>query len=121
MAARVGPGWPYEATFLVEDNFGDQQYGNGKIMKASFYVQYNDVHFGHSEINQKLGRNDFWFQDRNDANLVSPVLPDDNSQRLPSRMSAPSKKANRFIVVFFEEGRHRIRGQIDFRRPPGKQ
>jgi hypothetical protein len=46
VAARVGPGWPYEANLLVEDNFGDQQYDTGKTIKASFHVQYNGVDFG---------------------------------------------------------------------------
>jgi hypothetical protein len=34
--AHVGPGWPAEVSFLVEDNFGDQQYSTGKLIKASF-------------------------------------------------------------------------------------
>jgi hypothetical protein len=101
VAARVGPGWPSDATFLVEDNFGDQQYGNGKTMKASFYVQYNDVHFGHSEINQKLGRNDFWFQDRNDANLVLRLLTDHNQPETPISYVCAFKEGEQIQLSYF--------------------
>jgi hypothetical protein len=101
VAARVGSGWPSDATFLVEDNFGDQQYGNGKTMKASFYVQYNDVHFGHSEINQKLGHNDFWFQDRNDANLVLRLLTDHNQPETPTSYVCAFKKGEQIKLSYF--------------------
>jgi hypothetical protein len=70
VAARVGPTYPYEASFLVEDNFGDQQYGSGKVIKSPFYHRYNDIDFFRSEINRKLGPQFVWFQDRNNANLV---------------------------------------------------
>jgi hypothetical protein len=70
IAARVGPTYPSEASFLVEDNFGDQQYGSGKVIKSLFYQRYNDIDFFSSEINRKLGSQSVWFQDRNDANLV---------------------------------------------------
>lgn len=68
--ARVGPTYPSEASFLVEDNFGDQQYGSGKVIKSLFYHRYNDIDFFRSEINRKLGPQSIWFQDRNDANLA---------------------------------------------------
>jgi len=44
VAMRVGPGYPGEASFLVEDNFGDQQYRVGEVIKSSFYTQYNGIH-----------------------------------------------------------------------------
>jgi len=70
VAMRVGPTYPSEASFLVEDNFGDQQYGSGKVIKSRFYHRYNDIDFFRSEINRKRGPQFVWFQDRNDANLA---------------------------------------------------
>jgi hypothetical protein len=70
IAARVGPGYPGEAKFRVEDNFGDQQYRSGEVINSSFYLQYNDILFGLSELHRKMGSNSVWFHDRNDANLV---------------------------------------------------
>ncbi|WP_342728304.1 hypothetical protein AAFG07_17230 [Bradyrhizobium sp. B097] len=99
--ARVGPGYPYEASFLVEDNLGDQQYSAGKVIKAFFYVRYNDVHFGHSEINQKLGRNDFWFQDRNDANLVLNLLPGHDQPETPVAYVCAFKEGDRTLLSYF--------------------
>lgn len=101
VAARVGPGYPFEASFLVEDNFGDQQYGNGKIIKSSFYVQYNDVHFGRSEIDRKLGPGDFWFQDRNDANLVLRLLPSGHQPETPVAYVCAFKEGERVLLSYF--------------------
>ena len=71
LAARVGPTYPDAVNFLVEDNFGDQQYRNGEVMESRFYHAYNNIPFWHSEINKKLSpQTGVWFQDRNDANLV---------------------------------------------------
>jgi hypothetical protein len=99
--ARVGPGYPAEANFLVEDNFGDQQYGSGKILKASFYVQYNDIHFGHSEINRKLGASDFWFQDRNDANHVLLVSLGDRPETTVSYHVCAFKEGEQVRLSYF--------------------
>jgi len=70
VAARVGPTYPWGVSFLVQDNFGDQQYRSGKVIEARFYHAYNDIQFFDSELNRKLGPQSVWFQDRNDANLV---------------------------------------------------
>ncbi|WP_375411242.1 hypothetical protein [uncultured Bradyrhizobium sp.] len=99
--ARVGSGYPSEANFLVEDNFGDQQYGSGKILKASFYVQYNDIHFGHSEINRKLGASDFWFQDRNDANHVLLVSLGDRPETTVSYHVCAFKEGEQVRLSYF--------------------
>jgi hypothetical protein len=99
--ARVGPGWPDEASFLVEGNFGDQQYSSGKIIKASFYVQYNDVHFGQSEINRKLGANDFWFQDRNDANHVLLLRLGEDKPKTPVSYVCAFKEGERVLLSYF--------------------
>lgn len=101
VAARVGPGYPFEANFLVEDNFGDQQYVSGKIVKASFYVQYNGIHFGHSEINRKLGANDFWFQDRNDANHVLLVRLGDRPETTVSYHVCAFKEGEQVRLSYF--------------------
>jgi hypothetical protein len=101
VAMRVGPGYPDQASFLVEDNFGDQQYSSGKITKASFYVQYNDVHFGLAEINKKLGANDFWFRDRNDANLVLRLLPDGPRPETPMSYVCAFKEGEQVLLSYF--------------------
>ncbi len=101
VAMRVGPGYPDQASFLVEDNLGDQQYSSGKITKASFYVQYNDVHFGHSEMNQKLGASGFWFRDRNNANLVLKLLPDGPQPETPISYVCAFKEGERVLLSYF--------------------
>ncbi len=101
VAMRVGPGYPDQASFLVEDNFGDQQYSSGKITKASFYVQYNDIHFGLSEINKKLGANDFWFRDRNKANLVLRLLPDGPRPETPISYVCAFKEGEQVLLSYF--------------------
>jgi hypothetical protein len=101
VAARVGPGWPYEANLLVEDNFGDQQYDTGKTIKASFYVQYNGVDFGQSEINRKLGANAFWFQDRNDANLVLRLFPGHDQPEPPISYVCAFKEGGQIQLSYF--------------------
>jgi hypothetical protein len=95
VAARVGPGYPGYASFVVEDNFGDQQYRSGEIIKASFYTGYNDIHLCRSEINRKKGQNDWWFQDRNDANLV-----------LLFRLGYRPETTVSYYVCAFKEGEH---------------
>ncbi|MDX6584536.1 MAG: hypothetical protein QOI10_3720 [Solirubrobacterales bacterium] len=107
VAARVGPTYPYEASFLVEDNFGDQQYGSGKIIKGSFYHRYNDVHFGRSEINRKLGPQDYWFQDRNDANHI-----------LLLRLGADVPQTPVSYVCAFKEGEQVLLSYFLKRSPP---
>ena len=101
VAAVVGPGWPAGVSFLVEDNFGDQQYGTGKTIKASFYVYYNDVHFGQSEINRKLGANDFWFQDRNDANHVLLLRLSEDKPKTPVSYVCVFKEGERVLLSYF--------------------
>ncbi|SFV18436.1 hypothetical protein [Bradyrhizobium arachidis] len=101
VAARVGPGWPSEVSFLVEDNIGDQQYGPGKIIKASFYVRYNDVHFGQSEINRKLGASDFWFRDRNDANHVLLLRLGEDKPKTPTSYVCVFKEGERVLLSYF--------------------
>jgi len=101
VAARVGPGYPDQATFLVEDNFGDQQYRSGQILKASFYVQYNDVHFGRSEINRTLGANSVWFQDRNDANLILELVLGDRPEINVSYYVCAFKESERVQLSYF--------------------
>jgi hypothetical protein len=99
--ARVGPGWPDQASFVVEDNFGDEQYSTGKSIKASFYVQYNGVHFGRSEINRKLGANDFWFQDRNDANHVLLLRLGEDEPKTPVSYVCAFKEGERVLLSYF--------------------
>jgi hypothetical protein len=101
VAARVGPGYPGEASFLVEDNFGDQQYPSGEITKASFYTGYNDVHLGQSEINRKMGQNDWWFQDRNDANLVLRFGVGDRPETNASYYVCAFKEGERVLLSYF--------------------
>jgi len=101
VATRVGPGYPYEVSLLVEDNFGDQQYSTGKIIKASFYIQYNDVHFGRSEINRKLGANSFWFQDRSDANLVLQLFPGHDQPETPVAYVCAFKEGEQVLLSYF--------------------
>ena len=101
VAARVGPGYPGEASILVEDNLGDQQYSSGKIIKASFYLQYNDVHFGRSEINRKLGANSFWFQDRSDANLVLQLFPGHDQPETPVAYVCAFKEGEQVLLSYF--------------------
>ena len=101
VAARVGPGWPDEASFLVEDNFGDQQYSTGKIITASFYVQYNDVHFGQSEINRKLGPTGFWFLDRNDANHVLVLHLGEDKPKTPISYVCAFKEGEQVFLSYF--------------------
>ena len=101
VAARVGPGWPAEASFLVEDNFGDQQYSTGKIIKAFFYVHYNDVHFGQSEINRKLGASGFWFLDRNDANHVLVLHLGEDKPETPISYVCVFKEGERVLLSYF--------------------
>jgi hypothetical protein len=99
--ARVGPGFPYEATFLVEDNFGDRQYSSGQIIKSSFYVQYNDIHFGQSEMNEKLDRNHHWFRDRNDANLVLNLDPGRRQPETPVAYVCVFREGERVLLSYF--------------------
>ncbi|MBR0819710.1 hypothetical protein [Bradyrhizobium liaoningense] len=101
VAARVGPGYPSEVSFFVEDNFGDQQYSTGKIIKASFYVRYNDVHFGQSEINRKLGASDFWFRDRNDVNHVLLLRLDEDKPKTPTSYVCVFKEGERVLLSYF--------------------
>ena len=101
VGARVGPGWPSEASFLVEDNFGDQQYSAAKIIKASFYVYYNDIHFGQSEINRKLGAGAFWFQDRNDANHVLLLEFGEDKPKTPISYVCVFKEGERVLLSYF--------------------
>jgi hypothetical protein len=101
VAARVGPGYPDQASFLVEDNLGDQQYSSGKIIKSSFYLRYNDIDFGHSEINRKLGANAFWFQDRNDANLVLRLFPGHDQPETPISYVCAFKEGEQVLLSYF--------------------
>lgn len=103
VAARVGPGYPSEASFLVEDNLGDQQYGSGKIIKASFYVQYNDIRFGRSEINRKLGANSFLFQDRDDPNRVLLVRLGDRPDTTVSYYVCAFKEGEQVRLAYFQK------------------
>jgi len=101
VAARVGPGYPGEASFLVEDNLGDQQYSIGKVTRASFYTGYNDIDLGHSEINKKMGQNDWWFQDRNDANLVFRLHPDGSHPATPVSYVCAFKQGEQVLLSYF--------------------
>jgi hypothetical protein len=101
VAARVGPGYPGDASFLVEDNFGDQQYPSGKVIKSSFYTGYNDMHFGRSEINRKMGLNSWWFQDRNDAGLVLELLVGDVPETHVSYYVCAFKEGERILLSYF--------------------
>jgi hypothetical protein len=101
VAARVGPGYPDQASFLVEDNFGDQQYSSGKIIKSSFYIRYNDIDFGHSEINRKLGPNVYLFQDRNDANLVLRLFPGHDQPETPISYVCAFKQGEQVLLSYF--------------------
>ena len=99
--ARVGPGYPDQASFLVEDNFGDQQYRSGKVMKSSFYIRYNDIVFGRSEINRKMGRNDYWFQDRSNASLVLQLLLGDLPETTVSYYVCAFKEGEQVLLSYF--------------------
>ena len=101
MAARVGPTYPNGVNFLVEDNFGDQQYSSGQIIKSSFYVQYNDIHFGQSEMNEKLDRNHHWFRDRNDANLVLLFRVGDRPETHVSYYVCAFKEGEQVLLSYF--------------------
>ena len=101
VAARVGPGYPGEASILVEDNLGDQQYSSGKVIKTFFYHQYNDILFGLSEINQKLGPREYLFLDRNDANLVLRLLADGSQPETPVSYVCAFKEGEQFLLSYF--------------------
>jgi hypothetical protein len=101
VAARVGPGYPGDASFLVEDNFGDQQYPGGKVIKSSFYTGYNDIDLGRAEINRKMGLNDWWFQDRNDASLVLRLLLGDRPETHVSYYVCAFKEGERVLLSYF--------------------
>jgi hypothetical protein len=101
VARRVGPGYPNEASFLVEDNFGDQRYRVGEVLKSSFYTQYNGIHFGLSEINRKMGQNYLWFQDRNDPNLVLNLHPDGGEPKTPISYVCAFKEGERVVLSYF--------------------
>lgn len=101
VAARVGPGYPGEATFLVEDNFGDEQYSSGKVVRASFYTGYNDIDLGHSEVNRRMGQNDWWFQDRNDASLVLKLLLGDRPETTVLYYVCAFKEGEQVLLSYF--------------------
>ena len=101
VAARVGPGYPGEASFLVEDNFGDQQYISEKAVRASFYTAYNDIDLGRSEINRKLGQNHWWFQDRSDPSLVLKLLLGDRPETTVSYYVCAFKEGDRLLLSYF--------------------
>jgi hypothetical protein len=109
VAARVGPTYPWGVSFLVEDNFGDQQYRSGKVIESRFYHRYNDIHFGHSEIqiNGKLDPLNYWFQDRNDASLV-----------LQLRLGADVPQTHVTYVCAFKEGEQVLLSYFLKRSPP---
>jgi hypothetical protein len=102
MVARAGPGErPHEASFVVEDNFRNEQYSRGKVVKTFFYSQYNDTLFGLSEINRKLGPRDYWFQDRNDANLVLLLLADGSQPETPVSYVCAFKEGEQVLLSYF--------------------
>ena len=99
--ARVGPGYPAEANFLVEDNFGDQQYRSGEVIESRFYHGYNDIHFFDSEINRKLGPQSVWFQDRNDANLVLLLALGTGQPETPVTYVGAFKEGEQVFLSYF--------------------
>jgi hypothetical protein len=101
VAARVGPGYPGEASILVEDNLGNQQYSSGKVIRASFYTGYNDIDLGRSEINRKMGQNNWWFQDRNDASLVLKLLLGDRPEITVSYYVCAFKEGEQVLLSYF--------------------
>ncbi len=102
MVARAGPGeMPHEASLLVEDNFGDQQYSSGKVIKSFFHHQYNDILFGLSEINRKLGPSEYLFLDRNDANLVLRLLADGSQPETPVSYVCAFKEGEQVLLSYF--------------------
>jgi hypothetical protein len=101
IAARVGPTYPADASFVVEDNFGDQQYGSGKVITAPFYHRYNDLRFGSSEINRKMGPQSYWFQDRNDASLVLHLLVGGGQPETPIAYICAFKEGEQVILSYF--------------------
>jgi hypothetical protein len=101
VAARVGPGYPGEASFFVEDNFGDHQYPRGEIIKASFYTGYNDIGLGWSEINREMGQNNWWFQDRNDGNLALLFNVGDRPETNVSYYVCAFKEGERVLLSYF--------------------
>jgi hypothetical protein len=101
VAARVGPTYPWGVSFLVEDNFGDQQYPSGKIIESLFYHKYNDIHFFHSEINRKLGPRSVWFQDRNDANLVLELALGGGQPETPVTYVCAFKEGEQVLLSYF--------------------
>jgi len=101
VAARVGPTYPWGVSFLVEDNFGDQQYRSGKVIESRFNHRYNDIHFGHSEINRKLGPQNYWFQDRNEANLVLQLLVGADQPETPVTYVCAFKEGEQVLLSYF--------------------
>jgi hypothetical protein len=101
VAARVGPTYPWGVSFLVEDNFGDQQYPSGKVIESRFYHGYNDIHFHLSEINRKLGPQSVWFQDRNDANLVLLLDLGTGQPETPVTYVCAFKEGEQVLLSYF--------------------
>ena len=101
VATRVGPTYPWGVSFLVEDNFGDQQYRSGKVIESRFYHGYNDIHFGHSEINKRMGAQSVWFQDRNDANLVLQLGLGTAQPETPVTYFCAFKEGEQVLLSYF--------------------
>jgi hypothetical protein len=75
VAARVGPTYPWGVSFLVEDNFGDQQYRSGKVIKSRFLPS--------------IQRHSFWpFRNTNKQKTGPSRLLVSGSQRRKSCSSA---------------------------------
>ncbi len=104
VSARVGPTYPWAASFLVEDNFGDQQYRSGEVIQSRFYHHYNDIPFWHSEIDRRLApQTGVWFQDRNDANLVLWVALGAYQPETPVNYVCAFKEGEQVLLSYFLE------------------
>jgi hypothetical protein len=101
VCARVGPTYPWGVSFLVEDNFGDQQYRSGKVIESRFYHGYNDIHFFHSEINKRMGPQSVWFQDRNNANLVLQLGLGTAQPETPVTYVCAFKEGEQVLLSYF--------------------
>ena len=115
VAARVGPTYPWGVSFLVEDNFGDQQYRTGKVIGSRFYHGYNDIHFFQSELNRRLGAQSVWFQDRNDAKLVLQLALGKDQPETPVTHVCVFKEGEQVSLSYFLRRSPPVPWRYDFR------